>query len=78
MNAGARLVSSAAARQVPLHGLAMPEAVGHDGSMLDLPVLEIHLPLAGFSGAKTWLLAMVIALPAILVIGVHLRRSRSR
>ena len=38
----------------------------------------IHLPLAGFSGAKYLMLAMVIALPAILIIGTLMKRSRSR
>ena len=37
-----------------------------------------QLPLAGFSGAKTLMLIMVIGLPLILVIGTYLRRSRSR
>jgi hypothetical protein len=35
-------------------------------------------PFAGMSGAKALLLAMVIALPAILIIGTLLKRSRSR
>ncbi|MEO6711400.1 MAG: hypothetical protein ABI054_00220 [Planctomycetota bacterium] len=38
----------------------------------------VHLPLAGFSGAKMLLLGMIIALPAILIIGTLLKRSRSR
>ena len=46
--------------------------------MLDVPSLQLHLPLAGFSGAKTLMLVMVIALPLILIIGTYLKRSRSR
>jgi hypothetical protein len=42
-----------------------------------LPI-EALVPLAGFSGAKFLLLAMVVALPLILVIGTWLKRSRPR
>jgi len=39
-------------------------------------LLAPHLPVAGFGGAKALMLAMIIALPAILVIGALLKRSR--
>lgn len=40
--------------------------------------IAAHLPLAGLGGAKALLLAMVIALPLILVVGTWLKRSRPR
>jgi hypothetical protein len=52
--------------------------LGHDGGVFHGSSLALHLPLAGLSGAKMLLLAMVLALPAILIIGTILKRSRLR
>jgi hypothetical protein len=42
------------------------------------PLLALHWAFAGLGGAKTLLLVMVIALPAILILGTLLKRSRPR
>lgn len=40
--------------------------------------LAANLPIAGLGAAKLLVLAVVIALPLILVVGTLLRRGRSR
>ena len=40
--------------------------------------LLLPLPLAGLGGAKVLILLVIVALPAILVVGSLLRRRRSR
>jgi hypothetical protein len=40
--------------------------------------VALHWAFAGLGGAKLLLLAMVVLLPAILIVGALLKRSRSR
>lgn len=76
----ARTLARAAGRGAPALALesefAREARASHDGAV-SIQAFQA-LPLAGFSGAKTLMLIMVIALPLILIIGTYLRRSRSR